>query len=525
MKRTTVIILLILFFVNSHLFAQRYLNRAVESITKKDLHAHVNFLASDDLKGRGTPGPELDIAGKYLAAEFEKAGLKPGGDNGTFLQKYDLDVYKLKPKDAKVAFKVGRKNYKFSSKDMLLLLFGLTQTSLDVTAPVVFAGFGITAPEHNWDDYAQLDVQGKVVVVLEGAPWETDLNIPFGYDKLLGKWINAAVHGASAVIYVSPTFGKEEPASVAFVRAIAGHESVVRPTDDDKVKLSAPVVVTSCDFFDKIFERAGKETAEALAQKIKDTNQSLHFDFDNSEFSLTIKKEPDKKHAYNVIGILEGSDPKLKDEYVVLTAHYDHEGVGAPLDGDDIYNGADDNASGTAGLVEVAYAYNMLSERQRPKRSLIFVLVSGEEKLLFGSGYYSENPVVDMSKVIANINADMIGRSQENEVQIIIPGKTELEQIIHDSNKNIKLDLLPDQQPEMRLAYLSDQYHIARFDIPVVFFFTGLHPDYHTPRDEIELCNFDNMEKITKLIFYSSFNTANYKGKLSWKKHDFFYYR
>jgi len=524
MRKIFLFIVLFIFSLNSNVLAQNALDRALESITKEDLHAHISFLAADELQGRGTPTPELDIAAKYLGAEFEKAGLIPAGDNGTFFQKYDLHVYDITEKNSEVQINVGRKKYKFPDKEKLLLLFGITREDLNVSAPIVFAGYGITAPEHNWDDYEDLDVRGKVVIVLEGAPWELDLDVPFGYDKLMGKWINASVHGAEGVIYASPTFGKEEPQSVAFLRALAGHHSVVRPTDDKKSKVSAPVVVTTYKFINTVFDRAGMDSAEELDRKMKDANSPVHVEMNDTEFSLTVEAEPELKSAYNIIGILEGRDPELKDEYVVLTAHYDHEGVGAPVDGDAIYNGADDNASGTAGVVEAAYAYGMLSGRLVPRRSIIFLLVSGEELLLFGSGHYSENPVVDMDNVFVNLNADMIGRSIENEVQIIIPGTTELEAVIKDANRNLKLDILPDQQPEMRLAYLSDQYHFLRFDIPVAFFFTGLHPDYHTPLDEIEKCNFDTMEKIAKLFFLSSYNTANYQEDMNWEKADYIYY-
>ncbi|RKY87269.1 hypothetical protein DRQ09_04730, partial [candidate division KSB1 bacterium] len=513
MKKSLFISFIILLFLNTSATAQRNINRALNSITKKDLHAHLYFLASDELKGRGTPGQWLDISAKYLASEFEKAGLKVAGENGSYLQKYNLNIYNTTPKNTEVRIDVMKKKFKPGKKDMFLLLFGITQKKLDFSAPIIFAGYGITSPEHKWDDYSGIDVKGKVVLVLEGAPWEVDLNVPFGYDKLLGKWINAAVHGAIGFIYATPKFGKDEPQSVSFTRAIAGHRSIVRPTEDEKVKLSVPVVVTSFNFIDKVLKKAGKDKAEILYQKMKSTNKSVSFDLENTTFSLKVKVKPEIKTAYNVIGILEGRDPVLKKEYVVLSAHFDHEGVGEPVDGDDIYNGADDNASGTAGILEVAYAYNFLTRRERPRRSILFLLVSGEELLLFGSGYFSEHPTVSYDKIVADLNVDMIGRSPDNSVQIIAPGQNILEKIIKNSNRKIKLNILPDKQPEMRLIYLSDHYHFARAGKPIAFFFTGLHPDYHTPKDEIDRINFNTMEKIVKLLFLSSYNIANYRGK------------
>ena len=226
------------------------------------------------------------------------------------------------------------------------------------------------------------------------------------------------------------------------------------------------------------------------------------------------------KPTSNVIGLVRGADEKLRDEFVVFSAHYDHVGIFAPVAGDSIYNGADDNASGTAAILELAEAFYSLPEDVRPRRSLLFLLVSGEEKGLLGSAYFSEHPTVSLSQVVANINIDMIGRSDSSRVQAIAPGAESLYKTVLSVNKHIGLNVLPDQQPQMRLIYLSDQYQFVRNDIPAVFFFTGLHPDYHQPSDEFDKVNFIDCEKITRLIFLTGLEVANSDECPGWSRPD-----
>jgi len=448
------------------------LKEALAGITSRDLHAHIGFLASDELQGRGTPSLSLDIAGRYLQAEFEKYSLTPGGENGRFDQSYTINIYPLTKDNLKVSLSIG-------------------------------------APERGWDDYQGLDVKGKVVLVMEGAPWEVDHSIPFGYDKLLGKWINAGQHGAVGFIYATPLFGKEEPPSVSFVRSFVGESVLLRMSLNPQIPFGIPGIVTSFKVADEMVMTAKQGSLSSLMEKTNQGEKPLCFPLEQCQFSLKLEAEPKEATAFNVIGILKGSDPKLAEEYIVFTAHYDHLGVGRPVEGDSIYNGADDDASGTAGVLELAQAFSSLPEEVRPRRSILFMMVSGEEPGLYGSIHYAENPTIPMSQIKANINLDMIGRCPAEGVEVIAPGSDWLEQMVKSSAQSLELKTLPEQHPEFRLIYYSDQFPFVYNNIPAVFCFTGIHPDYHQPSDEIDKLNFPAMEKIVQSAFLTGWKLAN----------------
>ena len=485
------------------------LKEVLAGICSRDLHAHIGFLASDELQGRGTPSLFLDIAGRYIQAEFEKYGIGPGGQEGKFVQPYAINIYPYKRENLKVSLTIGDKERKLSKEEMIPLLMGLAGTSIKAESDLVFAGYGITAPERGWDDYQDLDVQGKVVLVMEGAPWELDLNIPFGYDKLLGKWINASQHGAVGFIYATPLLGKKEPLSVAFVRALAGKFLLLRKSLKPQIRWCVPGIVTSFEAANEMIVPAKKGSLSSLRDLTAREKKPLCFPVEGCRFSLKLEAEPKEAKAFNVIGILKGSDPELSEEYIVLTAHYDHLGVGHPVAGDSIYNGADDNASGTAGVLEVAQAFSSLPEEMRPRRSLLFMLVSGEEIGIYGSAHYAENPTIPMNQIKANINLDRIGRCPEAGVEIIAPGSDWLGEMVKKNAQPLGLKTRPDQHPEMRLLYLSDHFPFIYYNIPAVFCFTGLHPDYHQPSDHIEKLKFNAMEKIVKAVFLTALELAN----------------
>jgi hypothetical protein len=522
-------LLLCLFFLMAYsqkaqegYFKKPEIKEALDGICIRDLHSHIGFLASDELQGRGTPSIYLDIAGRYIQSEFEKYGITPGGDEGRFNQIYDINMYPYKKENLNVSISIDNKERKLSEKEMIPLLMALVGTSVEVNGDIVFAGYGITAPEKDWDDYKDLDVSGKVVLVIEGAPWELDLDVPFGYDKLLGKWINAAQHGAVGFIYATPLLGKEEPMSVAFVKSLTGEVLMQRKSDNPQILWCVPGVVTSFEIADEIIGPANQGDLGSIIESMNREKKPLCFHVKQSTFSFKLDAAPKEAHASNVIGIVQGSDAKLKDEYIALTAHYDHLGVGHPVGEDSIYNGADDNASGTAGILEIAQAFSLLPEGMRPRRSLIFILVSGEESGLYGSAHYAENPTVPMNSIQANINLDMIGRCPENGVEIIAPGSEELANMMIEHAKILKLKTQPDQHPEMRLLYLSDQFPFVYNNIPAVFCFTGLHPDYHQPSDHIDKLNFKDMEKIVRAVFLTALQLANLEEIPSFKAPAYF---
>ncbi|TKJ31947.1 hypothetical protein CEE39_06670 [bacterium (candidate division B38) B3_B38] len=485
------------------------LKEALSEISSRDLHAHIGFLASDELQGRGTPSLSLDTAARYLQAEFEKYSLTPGGEDGKFQQPYTIDAYPLTEDNFTVSLSIRDKEKKLSRNEIIPLFAGLAGTSIEAKGSIVFAGYGITAPEREWDDYQDLDVRGKVVLVIEGAPWEVDLNIPFGYDVLLGKWVNASQHRAAGFIYATPLFGKEEPQSVSFVRSLVGESVPSRKSLEPQIRWCVPGIAISFEVANELVETANQGSLSSLMEKTNKENKPLCFPLEQCQLSLKLEAEPKEATAYNVIGILKGSDPKLAEEYIAITAHYDHLGVRQPVNGDSIYNGADDDASGTAGVLELAQAFSSLPEEARPRRSILFLLVSGEELGLYGSAHYAENPTIPMSQIKANINLDMIGRCPEEGVEVIAPGSDWLAEMVKKSAQSLELETLPERHPEWRLIYYSDQFSFVYHNIPAVFCFTGDHPDYHQPSDEIEKLNFSAMEKIVRAVFLAGWKLAN----------------
>jgi len=485
------------------------IKKALQGICIRDLHSHIGFLASDELQGRVTPSIYIDIAGRYIQAELKKYDIIPRGEEAKYLQLYSINIYPFKKDKFNVSFSTGDEGRKLNDEEMIPLLFALSGASIEAKGDIVFAGYGITAPEKNWDDYKDLDVQGKVVLVAEGAPWELDLEVPFGYDKLLGKWLNATQHGAVGIIYATPLFGKKLPLSVSFAAGPAVKSVAARKSLNPQIRWTIPGIVTSFDVADEIIKVSNQGDLNSLIKKTNQQKKPLCFPITASMFSLILETEPKERKAFNVIGMLKGSDPKLAEEYVVVTAHYDHVGAGATGKGDSIYNGADDNASGTAGVLELAQAFSSLPEEMRPRRSILFILVSGEEAGLYGSIHYVENPTVPLIQIKANVNLDMIGRCPEGGVEVIAPGSEELGEIMTKNAQSVELKTQPEKHPEMRTIYLSDQFPFVYNNIPAVFCFTGLHNDYHQPSDEIEKLNFNEMEKIVRAVFLTTLQLAN----------------
>ena len=242
----------------------------------------------------------------------------------------------------------------------------------------------------------------------------------------------------------------------------------------------------------------------------------------NAGVTLTMVARPVSSggNPPNVVGILPGSDPVLKDTYVVFSAHMDHVGVGQPnAQGDSIYNGADDNASGTSAVLEVAQAFAALPAAQKPKRSIIFLLVSGEEKGLFGSKYFVEHPPVPLDKIVANINIDMIGRNNPDTVVAIGQEYSTLGpavQQVAKANPNFKLTVAPDLWPQEQLFFRSDHFNFAARNIPAIFFTTGLHKDYHQPSDEVATIDTDKVSRVARLVFWLGYDIANSPTAPTW---------
>lgn len=492
----------------------------VDAISAKQLKDYLTFIASDELEGRDTPSKGLDIAAKYIAQHLASWGIKPAGDNGSYFQKVPLGLEKVVARDTRL--ELGGQSYEYG-KDFLTTITNASFNNI----PVVFAGYGWVIKSKNINAYQGIDVKDKIVVVVNSLPKGisfNDLKGPPG-----GDWMSPAFYaqtnGAKAVINF-PTFGnlinwdsskwnQSDKGSVSF-----GNQQPL---------IKIPTVTASPRMLSSLFF-GEKATATALFNKTQTLDEHTPFDLKpEKRISMNVAVKAEPIHTQNVVGILEGSDPVLKNEYVAIGAHYDHVGMNPFAPGPDkIFNGADDDGSGTVAVMSIAEAF--AKGAQKPKRSILFIWHAGEEKGLWGSEYFANNPTVPIGSIITQLNIDMIGRYQNpgdethpqnkdlpkpNEIFTIGASmmSTELGQISNAVNKeflNVNFNLKYDaaDHPE-QFFYRSDHFNYAKKGIPIIFYMDGSHADYHQVSDSIEKINFDSMEKITKTIFATGWELAN----------------
>lgn len=446
------------------------------SVSISNLQAHVKYLASPELEGRFAIAPGAHKAADYIARIFEQSGLEPKGTNGYF-QDWELTL----------GFKPGEENY--------LRITGGTvwEAPAEAIRPtnqagntraegeLVFVGYGISAPEAGYDDYANVDVSGKIAVMLRGAPsWEgvsADLQRAA---RIPNKVRTAIERGARGVILVNlPDNDRLMPVGMRG-RAPATEIAVLN-------------VRTAVG--DKLLQPLGLTVAEAV-KRIQTQRQPISAPLDiTAEMATSL--EPNRGIARNVIGFIPGSDPALRDEIIVIGAHYDHLGYGevgslAPEPGD-IHYGADDNASGTAAIMELARL--LAQNRDRLKRSVLVIAFSAEEEGLLGAEYFLRNPTVPRENIVAMLNFDMVGRMTNTRVSISGVGTAaEWESILRAANTD-GLNL----QLSQSASGGSDHMPFMRREIPVLFFFTGMHPDYHRPSDTWDKINYEGQAKIVAL--------------------------
>ncbi|MCE9562474.1 MAG: M20/M25/M40 family metallo-hydrolase [Planctomycetes bacterium] len=468
------------------------------AISAERIKADVTYLASDRLEGRGpgTRGEELTT--DYLAGEFKKAGLKPVGASDTYLQPVPLVRVVTSPKSTLEAIK-GKETLDIPCDEEFSGM-SRTQTNLEqFDAEAIFVGHGITAPEFEWDDYKGIDVKGKVVVLFTNEPPSEDPKF-FGGKALTyyGRWTfkfeEATRRGAKAcfIIHTNETAGYPY--------------SVVRPLDGAQLKRdpAEPALAfagwLSRKAGEKLLGLSGRTVDEAL--KAADTKGFKAFSL-GVNLKGNISTEVKRIVSNNVVGMVEGSDPKLKSEAVIFTAHWDHLGVGRGVAGDTIYNGAADNATGCALLLELARAWS--AQSPKPKRSALFLAVTAEEKGLLGSKYYAQNPLVPLDKTALNLNFDMILPLGVPE-SIVVTGaeRTTAWPIVKAAAEKHKLEIEPDQRSHLGVFYRSDHFSMARAGIPAFSVGGGMKikgkpadfarkamqefndKAYHTPQDEVQ---------------------------------------
>ncbi len=505
--------------------AQDLSSRYAESITPAELRKHLEIIAADSLEGRFTGSPGQKKAAAYMVSNFQQYGLTPAAQKADG-QKSFLQEYELYRRDwGEVAIKTGKKTYELY-KD--LVVNGLTNVPEALSIGTVFAGYGIEAGSYN--DYKDLDVKGKAVVVFEGEPFDKSGNSLISGTKEKTKWSSpqgwqakatlALGKGAGYLIVISEKEGGE------FEKEIQRRASMRQRVSQltlRKVEESLTNVAAFTVSKDAAADMLGtkSKTLEKLRRKITNTARPVSAGPEGTVVLTAVRKH-EVVATENVAAFLEGTDKK--DEVIVISAHLDH--IGISPDGQ-INNGADDDGSGTVALLELAQAFSMAKAGGHgPRRSLLFLNVTGEELGLFGSEYYSENPLFPLEKTVANLNIDMIGRVDEahteNPRYVYLIGSDKLSSELHAigeevNKKYVQLDLdytFNDANDPNRFYYRSDHYNFAKKGIPVVFYFTGVHPDYHRPGDEVHKILFDRQSEIVKLIFHTAWELANRENRI-----------
>jgi Peptidase family M28/PA domain len=506
-------------------------------INEADLQRDLTYLASDELEGRLSLSKGSELAIKFVADEFQKAGLKPAS-GGSFLQPVPLIEYLPDPE--KMGLKITHGNWsplpprRMTEFKYFTDFTGGFPENITVKAAVVFAGYGITAPEFHYDDYAGLDAKGKIVLVFDHEPQENDPNSIFNgigntrYANARLKIINAQKHGAVGVL-VAPEPNRQHPSNFERVMRIPGANQQMRrlpsqALDDGELKI--PLFSVNDPVTDLLFQSSGKQPKDlqsAIDADLKPQSMPLP----DTEATMTVVDSLSRKGtSQNVIGMIEGNDPQLKNETIIFSSHYDHNGVRE----DKIYHGADDNGSGTVGVIELARAF--AANPQKPKRTLMFISFAGEERGLLGSYYYASHPLRPLETTRAVINFDMIGRNEtpstqtEGLIEIAPDTSNELNLIgtinspayrqaveQADQSVGLKLNYKWDKDAALNIFQRSDQFPFALHDIPAVWWFTGFHPDYHQPTDTVEKINFKKMANILRLAYLTGWEFANQQGR------------
>lgn len=511
---------------------------AKAQITRAALEAPIRFLASDLLEGRGPTTAGDALARTYLSSELQGLGLKPAGTNGQWQQPFDIvGVTTQLPKTW--SFSTKGKTVDLKLRDEYIAGSGVQRESAVVDdAEVVFVGYGIQAPEFKWDDFKGVNLKGKVLVMLNNDPdWDPKLfagNRRLYYGRWTYKYESGARQGAAAVIIIHTTPSAGYPWQV--VQSSWGGAQFHLPAGDEpQVQLQAWATE---DAARRLFAAAGQDLDKLVAAAKKRSFKPVPLGI---RTSIMAKNVITKGQTANIAGLLPGSDPNLKDEVVIYSAHHDHLGIGdADADGDVIYNGAVDNASGCSQVLALARAMSALPTK--PRRSVLFLFVAAEEQGLLGSLYYATHPTIPVGKIAANLNfdsANVMGRTKD--VVFIDLGKSSLDEVAHTAAASQGRIDKPSQFPDRGAFYRSDHFSFARVGVPALSIDGGIDvigkPEgwgkaqvedyeakrYHQPSDEIsDSWNYDGMIEDTQLGLYMGWLIAQADEMPSWNPGDEF---
>ena len=477
------------------------------SITAADLSKHLYTIASDAFQGRETSMEGQQKAARYIADHFKKLGLRPVGDKNTYFQHFDLEVTSLDVANSSVT--MGEEVFDYGD-DYLTT----SQTDTTISASAVILGFADSYVDPSYADR----IAGRIAITFPGS--REQFSDTSARAQMMRLFTIRNEPDVFATIMLMDPDGPASYESIAQRFGTSGRSSMRRTDVEPSARRrgrSGMRIYASTNFSHALLAAAGTTYENLLAAARRDSTFEPIF-LDDAQITVTNTLRTEIRQTENVVGFLEGADPVLKQEVVVLTAHYDHEGITA--DGV-VYNGADDDGSGTVTILELAEAY--AKNATRPKRSILFMTVTGEEKGLLGSGYYTDHPIFPLEKTTANLNIDMIGRigydymKQNDSLYVYVIGSdkisTDLDVLLKEANdQTVKLHLdytYNDEKDPNRFYYRSDHYNFAKNGVPVTFFFTGTHPDYHQPSDTPDKILYERMAMIARLVYATSWKVAN----------------
>lgn len=498
-----------------------------ETITAADLKKHLTILAADDMEGRETGTRGQRKAADYIAGQFATNGLKPIVKTTDGKTGYQQGFTLYQKKWGEFYVSAAGKRYEYL-KDFVTN--GLLSVPTETSYETVFVGYGISdSTTTAYDDYAGRDVQGKAVVMLEGEPKTTDGNSRFGESS---KWsgqngwraksVLAKQKGAAQIFIISAESADAFRQVLSQRSALQGRFNRISLKPGTEAIGSTGIFLVSADLAAALLNTPVatlNQVTDQLAQSIKPMPSSL-----SGKVGVKAERVDGQIQSSNVLGYLEGTDKK--DEVLIISSHYDHIGIGA--DGQ-VNNGANDDGSGTVSVLEIAQAFARAKAAGKgPRRSVLFLTVTGEEKGLLGSEYYADiSPVLPLENTVADLNIDMVGRvddlhqgKSDNYIYVIGSDKlsSDLHKISETANQQfVKMDLdykYNDPQDPQKIYYRSDHYNFAKHRIPIIFYFNGLHADYHRPTDDVEKIDFNLAERSARLVFYTAWEIANREQRL-----------
>jgi Zn-dependent M28 family amino/carboxypeptidase len=517
------------------------LQPALEEITPDGLLSHIKVLASDEFEGRapGTKGEELSV--KYIADQFKQIGLKPGNPDGTYMQEVPLAGIKSEPR---MSFMIGDKTIDLKYPDDFVASSARLQPEIKIDkSDVVFVGYGIVAPQYSWDDYKDVDVRGKTLLMLIGDPPVPDPKDPAKLDDktfkgkamtYYGRWTYkyeiAAQKGAAAAIIIHET----EPAAYPWqvVRSSWGKENFELDNPNKNMDAVSARSWITLDVAKKLVADSGQDFDALKKSAITKEFRPVRL---NAKANIDIKQQIRAFKSHNVIGKLEGDDPKLRDEYVIYTAHWDHLGRHPELQGDQTFNGAIDNASGVASVIEIATAFKKLNPP--PKRSVLFMDTTAEEAGLLGAKYYAEHPRYPLEKTLGDINIDGVNPwGKTHDLEDLTNRNSTLDDLLGEAAARQSRVMKPSSEPEKGGFYRVDSFEFAKAGVPVLHAARGIEiigkpPEYgrqkrdefvakhyHQPSDEVDpTWDLSGAVQDIQLLFEVGYQVTNGDKVPEWK--------